>query len=84
MHVVAVHNQEPLFVAPHWHETHDKLFRVIKGRMEATIGSNTRIYAPEDGEIRIPKRVVHGFRSFIGEETIIEERTDPMVSEYLC
>jgi len=83
VHVVAVDNQEGLFVPPHWHETHDELFRVIKGRMEATIGSNTRIYVPEDGEILIPRRVVHSLRCFIGEEAIIEERTEPMVSE-LC
>jgi len=50
--------------------------------MEVMIGSNKRIYVPEDGEIRIPKGVAHSSRCFIGEETIIEERTDPMVSEY--
>ena len=83
MHVVAVHNQDALFAPLHWHETHDELFRVIKGRMEVMIGSNTRIYVPEDGEIRIPKGVAHSSRCFIGEETIIEERTDPMVSEYV-
>jgi len=84
VHVVAVHNQETLFVAPHWHETHDELIRIIKGRMEATIGSNTRIYVPEDGEIRFPKHVVHSLRSFVGEEMIFEERTEPMVSVYIC
>jgi mannose-6-phosphate isomerase-like protein (cupin superfamily) len=81
--VVAVQNQEALFVPPHWHETHDEFFRIIKGRMEVMIGLNTRIYVPEDGEIRIPKRVVHSLRCFVGEETIVEERTDPMVSEYV-
>jgi mannose-6-phosphate isomerase-like protein (cupin superfamily) len=84
VHVIAVHGQETLFVAPHWHEKHDELFRIIKGRMEVMIGSNTRVYVPEDGEIRIPKRVVHSLRCFIGEETIFEERTEPMVSAYAC
>jgi hypothetical protein len=52
--------------------------------MEVMIGSNTRIYVPEDGEVRIPRRIVHSLRCFIGEETIFEDRTDPMVSVYIC
>jgi len=50
--------------------------------MEVMIGSTTRIYVPEDGDIRIPKGVVHSLRCFFGEETIFEERTDPMVSAH--
>lgn len=79
VHVSAeVHNQETLLAPPHWHETHDEFFRIVKGRLEVMIGSNTRIYVPEDGEICIPKGVVHSLRGFIGEETIFEERTEPM------
>jgi len=65
-------------VPPHWHDTHDEIHHVIKGRMEVTLGSETKIYTPEDGEIFIPRGVVHSIRAF-KEDAIIEERTQPMV-----
>ena len=65
--------------APHWHETHDEIFRVRKGQVEFKIGSSVRVYGPEDGEVRIPKGVVHSFKTYPGVECIIEERSDPMV-----
>jgi len=81
VHVAAITDAETLYVPPHWHETHDELFRVIKGRLRVLIGKEWRDYVPEDGEIRIPKGVVHSLRGFQGEETIFEERTEPMDAE---
>ncbi|KAJ3488270.1 hypothetical protein NLJ89_g11635 [Agrocybe chaxingu] len=72
---------DTLSVPPHWHETHDEFLRIVQGRIEALIGSTTRIYVPEDGEICIPKGTVHGFRTFEGEHVIFEERTEPMDEE---
>ncbi|KAF8902603.1 hypothetical protein CPB84DRAFT_1775781 [Gymnopilus junonius] len=79
--VAAITDGETLYVPPHWHEMHDELFRVIKGRLAVMIGKEWRDYVPEDGEIRIPKGVVHSLRGFKGEETIFEERTEPMDPE---
>ncbi|CAA7264306.1 unnamed protein product [Cyclocybe aegerita] len=68
----------PFYVAPHWHPTHDEIFLVIKGRMQVTVGSTTRIFAPEDGEVCVPKGTVHSIQTFKGEHLIFEERTEPM------
>ncbi|KAF4613153.1 hypothetical protein D9613_011160 [Agrocybe pediades] len=80
IHVTAIpaSEGETLYVFPHWHDEHDELFRVVKGRLEVLIGTVTKQYVPEDGEIRIPKGVVHSMRTFHDEETIFEERTEPM------
>jgi len=43
------------------------------------IGPETKLSSPEDGEIKIPRGVVHSLRGFHDEETIFEEGTDPMV-----
>jgi len=66
-------------VPPHWHDTHDEIHRVVKGRVQATLGSETRIYTPEDGEIFVPRGVVHSLKMFQGEDVIFEEKTKPMV-----
>lgn len=81
VHVAAIpaSQGDTLYVPPHWHVEHDELFRVLKGRLRVTIGGQTRDYVPSDGEIRIPKGVVHSIRGIHDEETIFEERTDPMV-----
>lgn len=68
-----------MFAPPHWHETHDEIFRVCKGEVEFKIGSSVKMYGPDDGEARIPKGVVHSLRSYPGVECILEERTEPMV-----
>ncbi|PPQ92523.1 hypothetical protein CVT25_010356 [Psilocybe cyanescens] len=81
IHVAAITDAETLYVTPHWHDKYDELFRVTKGRLQVRIGNNTRIYVPEDGEILIPRGTVHGMRGFQGEETIFEERTEPMSVE---
>lgn len=78
MHLSA--NDKDIPAVPlHWHEMHDELFRVVQGRVEVRIGNETRIYVPEDGEVRIPKRTLHSLKFFSGEECIFDERTDPMV-----
>jgi len=80
MHI-SVTDKEIPSVPLHWHELHDELFRVLKGRIEVRIGNETRIYVPEDGEVRIPKRTLHSLKFFSGEECIFEERTEPMDEE---
>lgn len=81
MHISATDKEIPV-VPLHWHELHDELFRVLKGRIEVRIGNETRIYVPEDGEVRIPKRTLHSLKFFSGEECIFEERTEPMVRSF--
>ncbi|KAJ7227741.1 hypothetical protein B0H12DRAFT_1148753 [Mycena haematopus] len=50
---------------------------ILKGRIRLTQDGVTRVLGPDDGECVTPARVVHGFESFPGEETIIEETTRP-------
>ena len=78
MHISATDKETPA-VPLHWHELHDELFCVLKGRIQVRIGNETRIYVPEDGEVRIPKLTLHSLKFFSGEECIFEERTEPMV-----
>ncbi|KAG5349086.1 hypothetical protein C0989_006095, partial [Termitomyces sp. Mn162] len=66
------------YIPPHWHETHDEIFRLIKGRMEVKLDSNVRIFTPEDGDVVVREGVVHSLRTFKGEECVFYERTDPM------
>jgi len=80
MHISANDKEIPA-VPLHWHELHDELFRVLKGRLQVRIGNETRIYVPEDGEVRIPKLTLHSLKFFSGEECIFEERTEPMDEE---
>ncbi|KAF8159892.1 hypothetical protein B0H34DRAFT_705243 [Crassisporium funariophilum] len=72
----------PFYVPPHWHATHDELFRVLCGRLEVCVGGGGggawRVYTREDGEVRIGRGVVHSLRGFPGEELHFEEGTDPM------
>ncbi|KAG5639763.1 hypothetical protein H0H81_000043 [Sphagnurus paluster] len=70
---------ETLYVPPHWHDTHDEILRVVKGKLEITLGSVARVYTPEDGEVLIRKGVVHSLRSLKGVACTFYERTDPMV-----
>ncbi|KAF8804360.1 hypothetical protein BYT27DRAFT_7030457, partial [Phlegmacium glaucopus] len=81
VHISATADKASLFVPLHWHEMHDEIFRVLKGRMEVRIGNETRIYFPDDGEVRIPKGVLHSLRFFPGEECLFEEKTEPMDEE---
>ncbi|KAH9474776.1 hypothetical protein JR316_0013241 [Psilocybe cubensis] len=81
VHVAAITDAETLNVLPHWHDKYDELFRVIKGRLRVRIGDVTRDYTAEDGEILIPRGTIHSLHGFKGEETIFEERTDPMDGE---
>lgn len=78
-HITGAPDADILEVPLHWHETHDEIFLVIKGRLQVRIGPSVRLYGPEDGEVRIPKRVEHSLKSRKGEECIFYERTEPMV-----
>ncbi|KAG6816786.1 hypothetical protein H0H87_002942 [Tephrocybe sp. NHM501043] len=69
---------DTLYVPPHWHETHDEIIRVVKGKMEIRLGSSTREYTAEDGDVIIHKGVVHSLRTLKGIECTFYERTDPM------
>ena len=70
---------EDLVAPPHWHDTHDEIHRIIQGRIEMMLGSESKIYTPEDGEIFVPRGVVQSLRMFKGEDLIFEEKTQPMV-----
>ncbi|KAG6907540.1 hypothetical protein DXG01_008576 [Tephrocybe rancida] len=72
---------DTLYVPPHWHETHDEIIRVVKGKMEIRLGSSVREYTQEDGDVVISKGVVHSLRTFKGVECTFYERTDPMDDE---
>lgn len=50
--------------------------------MEITLGASVRLYGPDDGDVEIPKGVVHSLKTHKGVACIFQERTDPMVSEY--
>ncbi|KIJ69417.1 hypothetical protein HYDPIDRAFT_106021 [Hydnomerulius pinastri MD-312] len=77
VHVAA--DAEQLHVPPHWHDAHDETFRVVKGQMKYLIGKETHIFTPEDGEVSVPRGVVHALSSVPGAgETIFEEKTTPM------
>ncbi|KAF8958095.1 hypothetical protein BDZ97DRAFT_70178 [Flammula alnicola] len=80
VHISAM-DHNVFYVPPHWHPAHDELFHVIQGRLEVLIGTEKRVCTPSDGEIRIPKGVIHSLQAFIGEECIFEERTEPMDDE---
>jgi len=72
---------EELNVPAHWHEAHDEYFRILKGKLKVLMGKTWKEYTPEDGEIKIPRGVVHSLRSITGVEVICEERTDPADGE---
>ncbi|KAF9474850.1 hypothetical protein BDN70DRAFT_898652 [Pholiota conissans] len=70
--------KEEFHVPPHCHEKHDELFHVVQGRLEVLIGTEIRNCEPKDGEICIPKGVIDSLRVYKGEETIFEEKMDPL------
>ncbi|KAF8065154.1 hypothetical protein FPV67DRAFT_171422 [Lyophyllum atratum] len=70
-----------LYVPPHWHETHDEIICVVEGKMEIMLGSSVREYTPADGDVVIPKGVVHSLRTFKGVACTFYEKTDPMDEE---
>ncbi|THV05734.1 hypothetical protein K435DRAFT_712399 [Dendrothele bispora CBS 962.96] len=72
---------DQFFVPKHWHETHDEIMRVVKGKLDIMLGSTWKTYTPEDGEVVIKKGVVHSLRAARGEETVFHERTSPMDGE---
>lgn len=72
---------DALYVPPHWHETHDEIIRVVEGKMEIMLGTSVREYTSEDGDVVIPKGVVHSLRTFKGVACTFYERTDPMDDE---
>ncbi|KAF2260495.1 hypothetical protein CC78DRAFT_536369 [Lojkania enalia] len=43
----------------HWHEDYDEVMRVKKGRAKIRLGSTYRVVGPDDGEVLIPKFMVH-------------------------
>lgn len=83
-HVSGATDADTIFVPPHWHETHDEIFRVLKGQVEVTTGKNVKLCGPEDGEVVILKGVVHSLKTYPGVECILEERTEPMVGSSHC
>ncbi|KAL0579924.1 hypothetical protein V5O48_002095 [Marasmius crinis-equi] len=72
---------EGLFVPFHWHETHDEVMRVVKGQLRISLGSTSKIYSPEDGEVLIPRMTPHSLKSIEGVPTEFMERTIPMDDE---
>ncbi|KAF2789390.1 hypothetical protein K505DRAFT_284477 [Melanomma pulvis-pyrius CBS 109.77] len=71
----------------HWHEDYDEYMRVARGRAKIRLGSEYKIFTPEDGDILIPKLMVHDvMRADVDakkgegddEELWIEERSEPV------
>jgi mannose-6-phosphate isomerase-like protein (cupin superfamily) len=66
----------------HFHIDHAEFLYCERGRIRVTIGHETRVVGPEDGEISIPKWVPHRWETLqIDEETVVWERTDPADGE---
>lgn len=71
----------------HWHEDYDEIMKVIKGRMAIRLGSNPwKVVTAEDGEVFIPRMVVHDLRRADvdakpgegdDEELWVEEQSEP-------
>lgn len=91
--VIISAESDGLTVPLHYHETHDEIFRVVKGRVRYTLGeagakfkafswlrATTRFYTAEDGEVVIPKGTAHAIFVEPGQDVVFEERTTPMVS----
>lgn len=51
----------------------------MKGKVEILLGSTTRVYIPEDGEVKIGKGEVHSLKTLEGVECVFVTRMDPMV-----
>lgn len=45
----------------HWHETHTEYIRILKGRAYVTVGDNSKICDPGDGDIKVPKSTLHEY-----------------------
>ncbi|KAF4603134.1 Cupin 2 conserved barrel domain-containing protein [Pleurotus pulmonarius] len=89
--VVIGAESDGLTVPLHYHETHDEIFRVVKGRVRYTLGepgakfkafswlrATTRFYTAEDGEVVIPKGTAHSIFVEPGQDVVFEEKTTPM------
>ncbi|KAF9728822.1 hypothetical protein PMIN02_001359 [Paraphaeosphaeria minitans] len=73
-------------VGAHWHEDYDEYMRIVQGRAKIRLGSTWKVFTPEDGEIKIPRMVVHDIcradrdakpGEGDDEDMIIEEWSDP-------
>lgn len=76
-------DDEILVVPPHWHDEHDEIMRVWKGKLKVTLGSEVMICTPESGDIFIPRGIPHSLESLKGLPLVFTERTDPSVSSTL-
>jgi mannose-6-phosphate isomerase-like protein (cupin superfamily) len=73
-------------VGAHWHEDYTEIMRVVKGRVKILLGKTWKVYTAADGEVIIPKNVIHDFMradvdAQLGEEDqgdlVLEETGDP-------
>ncbi|KAI0555629.1 hypothetical protein F4679DRAFT_590704 [Xylaria curta] len=58
-------------------QEHAEYLSVIEGRIEFTLNGEQIILNAGDPELFVPRRVVHSFKSFKGEKSILRERPDP-------
>ncbi|KAI0860227.1 hypothetical protein F4860DRAFT_504096 [Xylaria cubensis] len=69
--------EEIISIPPHWHKEHAEYLSVIEGRIEFTLNGEKIVLNAGDPDLFVPRRVVHSFKSFKGEKSILRERPDP-------
>lgn len=65
-------------IGSHWHEQSDEHLQVLKGRVAFKVDGKDVILQPGDDELVVPRYVVHSFKFFKGEPTILREHTTPV------
>ncbi|KAI1384067.1 uncharacterized protein F4822DRAFT_434014 [Hypoxylon trugodes] len=69
--------EEAVSILPHWHKYHSEYLSVIEGRIELSLDGEKIILRAGDPAILVRRRVVHGFKGFVGERLVFRERPDP-------
>lgn len=73
-------------IGAHWHEEYDEYMKVLKGRGKIRLGNEWKVYTAEDGDVKIPRNVVHDIcradkdakpGEEDGEDFVWEEWTEP-------
>lgn len=57
---------DTLYVPAHWYETHNEIICMMEWQIEITLGASLKLYGPDDGDVKIPKGVVHSLKTYKG------------------
>jgi mannose-6-phosphate isomerase-like protein (cupin superfamily) len=69
-------------VGAHWHEDYTEIMRVVKGRVKILLGKTWKVYTAADGDVVIPKNVIHDFmRADVDAQPGEEDEGDLMLEE---